>query len=78
MKNTNLKNILKDSDLSIKKIAQLVNVTPTSIHNWKQQRYVITNVDHLFKLAQILGTNVYYLVGLTKFKKPYSNIKRID
>ena len=53
----------KDAHLTVNKLAELLNVDPSTLHNWETGRRQLT-LDRLIQMSQVLKVSVTYLLGL--------------
>lgn len=53
---------MEEQGLNVKNLAEKINVNPSTIRDWKQNKYLIF-LNHLVKLADCLNCSIDYLVG---------------
>lgn len=68
---TRIRNLREDSDISQKRVANLLNVTQATYSRYENGTLQIP-LDSLIKLALFYNTSTDYLLNLTSNKKPYS------
>ncbi|MCL2696495.1 MAG: helix-turn-helix domain-containing protein [Oscillospiraceae bacterium] len=76
MKYMRIKDLREDSDLSQKKIAEILNIKQTTYSGYEIGRRQIS-VEALHKLADYYGTSVDYLLYRTDVKEPYPESKKL-
>lgn len=55
----------KDAHMTVNKLAELLDVDPSTLHNWETGRRQLT-LDRLIQLSRVLGVSVTYLLGLNE------------
>ena len=53
----------KDAHLTVKELAELLNVDVSTLHNWETGRRQLT-LDRLIQISRVLNISVTYLLGL--------------
>jgi len=53
----------KDAHMTVNKLAELLSVDPSTLHNWETGRRQLT-LDRLVQMSHVLGVSVTYLLGL--------------
>jgi len=73
---TNTTKLLESCDISLKKIAKAIGVSPASISRWKKG-LSIPKAEHRKKLAEALGKTDNWLTTDHETEKPLSEVRRI-
>lgn len=66
----NLRGLREDQNLSQKEMAQLLNIHQTTYSDYELGKLNIP-IPVLKKLAELHGTSVDYILGMTSVKEPY-------
>ena len=53
----------KDAHITVNKLSELLNVDPSTLHNWETGRRQLT-LDRLIQVSKVLNVSVTYLLGI--------------
>lgn len=70
-----IRNLREDRDLTQKQMAEMLSVAQTTYSDYELGKLNIP-VPVLIQLAELFGTSIDYLVGLTDERKPYPRKKK--
>lgn len=70
-----IRNLREDRDLTQKQMAEMLSVAQTTYSDYELGKLNIP-VPVLIRLAELFGTSIDYLVGLTDERKPYPRKKK--
>ena len=72
--NERMKDLREDKDLSQQQFAKLMGLSDVTIQSYEYGKSE-PKVSTLIKMAQLYGTSIDYIVGLTDEKKPFPKAK---
>lgn len=67
-----LKNLRIEKEISARKLAEILQVTDTSIARWENEEADIKG-QHLVRIARFFNVSTDYLLGITNRKEPYED-----
>ena len=70
-----IRDLREDRDLTQKQMAEMLSVAQTTYSDYELGKLNIP-VPVLIRLAELFGTSIDYLVGLTDERKPYPRKKK--
>lgn len=62
-----LKELRNENNLSAKKLAQILNVSDSTVIRWEKEE-IVPSIEHLKNIAQFFNVSSDYLLGLTDYE----------
>ena len=62
-----LKELRNENNLSAKKLAQILNVSDSTVIRWEKEE-IVPSIEHLKNIAQFFNVSADYLLGLTDYE----------
>lgn len=62
-----LKELRIENNLSAKKLAQILNVSDSTVIRWEKEE-IVPSIEHLKNIAKFFDVSADYLLGLTDYE----------
>ena len=72
--NERMKDLREDKDLSQQQLAKLIGLSDVTVQSYEYGKSE-PKISTLIKMAELYGTSIDYIAGLTDDKTPYSKSK---